>query len=133
VKELNTTQYHKSPTISKPIFIVGLPRTGTTFLQRLLSLDPANTSPKTWELMDPVPRLKEDLEKDAKKRIKFCQTNIDMLLSLIPHFEDVHEMGSEIAEECTVLMVSQFNARKIPVEETSFSHRHCFHVCQKGR
>ena len=95
--------------IRKPIFIVGLPRTGTTFLHRLLSLDPENTAPVTWELMDPVPRVKDDLDKDAKKRIQYCKANIDMLLSLIPHFAEVHEMDSETAEECTVLMVSYRN------------------------
>ena len=86
------------------IFIVGLPRTGTTFLHCLLSLDPANTASVTWELMDPVPRYKNDLEKDVNKHTKYCEANIDMLLSLIPHFADVHEMDAEGAEECTILM-----------------------------
>ena len=54
--------------------------------------------------MDPVPRYKNDLEKDVNKHTKYCEANIDMLLSLIPHFADVHEMDAEGAEECTVLI-----------------------------
>lgn len=104
LKQEDTKAYCDANPVRRPIFIVGLPRTGTTFLQRLLSLDPVNTSPLTWELMDPVPRNKENLEKDKDKRVKYCQKNIDMLLSLIPHFAEIHELGSEIPEECTVLM-----------------------------
>ena len=39
--------------ISRPIFIVGLPRTGTTFLQELLSQDTTLRTLKMWELMEP--------------------------------------------------------------------------------
>jgi hypothetical protein len=61
-----------SPCLTKPIrdpiFVVGLPRTGTTYLHRLLSLDPHARAPKTYELFDPVPRYPDDPVKDKKKR-----------------------------------------------------------------
>lgn len=104
LKEADTKDFCKSNPIEKPIFICGLPRTGTTFLQRLLSLDPSNTSPQTWELVHPVPRIKSDLQKDKKKRIKYCQKSLNDFLEVTPHFNEVHEMGAEIAEECTVMM-----------------------------
>jgi hypothetical protein len=47
--------YSSSP-LHDPIFVVGLPRAGTTFLSRLLSIDPANRAPTLWEYMDPVPQ-----------------------------------------------------------------------------
>src|SRR6185436_19453041 len=37
--------------IARPLFIVGLPRTGTTILHELLAQDPANRVPMTWEAM----------------------------------------------------------------------------------
>ena len=37
------------------LFITGLPRTGSTFLQTLLSLDPNGRTPRTWEMWYPVP------------------------------------------------------------------------------
>ena len=36
--------------LKPPVFVLGLPRTGTTFLHRLLSLDPNVRFPKTWEV-----------------------------------------------------------------------------------
>ncbi len=41
--------------ITRPIFIVGQPRTGTTILYDLLAQDPANRVPLTWEVDHPCP------------------------------------------------------------------------------
>lgn len=41
--------------IEKPVFVFGVPRTGTTLLSNLLATDPARRSPLTWEIDDPVP------------------------------------------------------------------------------
>ena len=38
-----------------PIFIIGWPRTGSTFLHQLLACDPANRTIPYWESFDPVP------------------------------------------------------------------------------
>ena len=40
--------------IVAPVFIVGLPRTGTTFLYQLLDQDRAWRAPRTWELRCPA-------------------------------------------------------------------------------
>lgn len=58
---LKTTDYlDKHPEllqrpIEKPVFVFGIPRTGTTLLSNLLAADPARRSPLTWEIDDPVP------------------------------------------------------------------------------
>ena len=41
--------------IKRPIFVFGIPRTGTTLLSNLLATDPAHRSPLTWEIDNPVP------------------------------------------------------------------------------
>jgi hypothetical protein len=41
--------------IERPLFVLGIPRTGTTLLSNLLAADPARRSPLTWEIDDPVP------------------------------------------------------------------------------
>ncbi len=41
--------------IKTPLFVFGLPRTGTTLLNNLLAADPHRRSPLKWELDDPVP------------------------------------------------------------------------------
>jgi hypothetical protein len=46
--------------ITRPVFVFGLPRTGTTLLNNLLAADPNRRSPLKWELDDPVPPPKAD-------------------------------------------------------------------------
>src|SRR5262249_60478757 len=41
--------------IRRPLVITGLPRTGSTFLHGLLAQDPANRTPRHWELRSPSP------------------------------------------------------------------------------
>ena len=41
--------------VTAPIFIAGLPRSGTTFLHGLLAEDPANRAPRIWEAIYPYP------------------------------------------------------------------------------
>lgn len=41
--------------IERPVFVMGVPRTGTTLMSNLLAADPGRRSPLTWEIDDPVP------------------------------------------------------------------------------
>ncbi len=41
--------------VERPVFVFGIPRTGTTLLSNLLATDPARRSPLAWEIDDPVP------------------------------------------------------------------------------
>lgn len=74
-----------------PIFVLGLPRTGTTFLHHLLSLDDQVRCPTTYELFDVAPRIRGDPVADKKARIKYVQNGIDQLKSIVPHIEAIHE------------------------------------------
>jgi hypothetical protein len=42
--------------IERPIFITGLPRSGTTFLHRLMMIDSMNRCPLVWETIFPYPQ-----------------------------------------------------------------------------
>src|SRR6185295_14926741 len=44
-----------SQEIREPLFVVGLPRSGTTFLHMLLAADPDHRAPVTWEVRSPSP------------------------------------------------------------------------------
>lgn len=41
--------------VERPVFVMGIPRTGTTLMSNLLAADPARRSPLTWEIDEPVP------------------------------------------------------------------------------
>ena len=78
----------KSP-VAAPVFVLGLPRCGTTLLHRLLSLDPNVQFPKTYELLDPMPRYAapEDRAKDAKKRSEYWESKLDLIKKVVPQIE----------------------------------------------
>ena len=45
---------------ASPIFVIGLPRSGTTYLFNLLSLDSNYRSPLAWEMFFPFPLIKQE-------------------------------------------------------------------------
>jgi len=90
--------------IREPLFIVGLPRSGTTLLHILLAADPANRAPLTWEVMSPSP----PTAKDRQQRIQQATRNLAALRWLAPTFESVHTTGAELPQECVSLMSPTF-------------------------
>ena len=58
------------------LFITGLPRTGSTFLQALLALDPNARSPRTWEMWYPIPPA-EGVDCSKHPNVKLMQKDID--------------------------------------------------------
>ena len=54
--------------VRSPLVVTGLPRTGTTLLQRLLSLDPEARPLLTWESMWPAPLSRRRDREDSRIR-----------------------------------------------------------------
>jgi hypothetical protein len=112
VRRLKLIEYFKknpdvaSVPIRSPVFVMGLPRTGTTFLHRLLSLDPAVRAPITWELLAPVPSPNgssspQEQEEDRVKRAKYIKKLLATRKSMGDYaLERIHEVGWDLPEEC---------------------------------
>ena len=109
VRRLQHVEYIKrNPTIKNvpvraPVFVTGMPRSGTTFLHRLLSLDPAVRAPFLWELMSPVPRTKSkdlnDLNDDRNHRMKWARKVINRRRNLGDEaLVHLHEVDSDLPE-----------------------------------
>jgi len=90
--------------IREPLFIVGLPRSGTTILQMLLAADPEHRSPLMWEVMTPSP----PTTVDEKRRIQRAAQNANLFNWLAPNFRYVHAVGAELPQECVRLMTPTF-------------------------
>ena len=90
--------------IREPLFIVGLPRSGTTLLHILLAADPAHRAPLTWEVLSPSPPTSQD----RQKRIRQAARDLAALRWLAPTFETVHTTGAELPQECVSLMSPTF-------------------------
>jgi hypothetical protein len=93
--------------IRRPLFILGLPRTGTTLLYGLLAEDPANRAPLSWELDDPCPPA-ESASYDSDPRIARTQARFDQVDRLAPGFQAIHPVGALMPQECIVPMASEF-------------------------
>ena len=88
------------------LVIVGLQRTGTTKLQRLLAADPDNRAILSWEALNPSP-IKGD-DKTGKERIKFAKTSVKALQYMSPGFFAIHPIEFEAPEEDVLLLDVSF-------------------------
>ena len=94
-------------TVAPPLVIVGLPRTGTTKLHRLLSRDPRFYWMAFWESQFPVPFPNERLEK-PEARIKEAHGIVDYMTQAMPKLMAIHPMAAEEADEEVMLMEHSF-------------------------
>jgi hypothetical protein len=90
--------------IREPLFIVGLPRSGTSVLHRLLAADPEHRSPLMWEVRSPSPPTLVD----EKRRIQRATQSCKFFNWLVPTFRYVHAVGAEVPQECVSLMTPTF-------------------------
>jgi hypothetical protein len=84
--------------VAAPLFIVGLPRTGTTLLHMLLAQDPENRVPRTWEVMHPAPA-----EGDARRRARKTARELAWMERLAPGFRVMHPLAPELPQECIAI------------------------------
>jgi len=89
--------------IEKPWFVMGLPRTGTTLLHRLLAQDPQHRAPLMWEGMAAFPRGPHDT---ARRRINKVKVVTRFSHYLAPELRAKHELGAELPEECKFLLAN---------------------------
>ncbi|MFK8018610.1 MAG: sulfotransferase [Pseudomonadales bacterium] len=93
--------------IAAPMFIVGLPRSGTSILFEVLAQDPEVGVPLMWEAMFPFPP-PEAASYETDPRIEKAHSMFTQWQRLVPEFASVHEMGGQIPAECGLLMSSSF-------------------------
>ena len=93
--------------IRQPLFVLGLPRTGTTLLYGLLAQDPAHRSPLSWEVDDPCPPAREENYARDPRR-ESSEERFDQLRMLAPGFQAIHPVGALLPQECIVITAVEF-------------------------
>lgn len=93
--------------IDDPLVIVGLPRTGTTLLQRMLASDPRFHSAAWWETRYPAPLPEEDVC-DASRRIGLARDEVAQMIHFIPDILSIHPLDAVQADEEFMLMEHSF-------------------------
>lgn len=103
--------FKKHPEIlEQPLYpamvIIGLQRTGTTKLHRMLASDPENRTLLSWEALNPAP-MKGEI-KSGEKRIKIAKLNENALKIMSPGFFAIHPVEHLAPEEDVLLLDVSF-------------------------
>ncbi len=88
------------------MLILGLQRTGTTKLHRLLASDPDTRSLSSWEALNPAP-IKED-DKTGVERIRLARASEKALKIMSPGFFAIHPVEHLAPEEDVLLLDVSF-------------------------
>jgi hypothetical protein len=94
---------HADVPIDRPIFVTGLPRTGTTALHRLLAADPGHQGLEVWLAEVPQPRPPRETWPDNPV-FQRIQAGYEQHHAEHPEFMGVHHSSAEQVEECWQLL-----------------------------
>ncbi|HEU4363473.1 MAG TPA: sulfotransferase, partial [Mycobacterium sp.] len=94
---------HADIAIEQPVFVTGLPRTGTTALHRLLGADPAHQGLEMWLTEYPQPRPPRDTW-DANPIFQQLQAHYIRHHQENPDYTGLHFMTADGLEECWQLL-----------------------------
>jgi len=97
--------------ITKPVIILGLPRSGTSFVFNLLAQDPSHRFLSNWETtVSQIPPekhcnyLQDPRRKKGKLLVKFQDY-------LAPSLKNIHEFHLDGPEECTPILMQGFSTQ----------------------
>lgn len=93
--------------IRQPIFITGLPRSGTTFLHALMAQDRGCRAPQVWEVMHPSPPPDSGSYR-TDPRIALTRRELSWLDVLMPGFEKCHCIEACLPQECIAITDHSF-------------------------
>ncbi|HEY4796934.1 MAG TPA: sulfotransferase [Mycobacterium sp.] len=93
--------------VGGPVFVIGLPRTGTTALSQLVAADPQFRSLRMWESQAPTPP-PETATQDSDPRIAQAEEGLRMLDEMFPLMKTMHNSEATAATECQDLMGMSF-------------------------
>ncbi len=93
--------------IRRPLFVLGMPRTGTTLLHGLLAQDPAVRAPLSWEVSEPCPA-PETASFESDPRIAAARARERDIEKIAPGFLAIHPMGAQLPQECVSLTAPEF-------------------------
>lgn len=121
INRLQFVDHHKNhpeienEVIERPIFILGLPRTGTTLLHYLISLDDNHRYSPNWESFHPCPPVQAQTF-NTDFRINKTKLELAFFWQLIPNIRSVHNFDNKTPQECIVFMSHTMTSFAIPTQ-----------------
>ena len=93
--------------IEAPWVVVGMMRSGTTLIQRMLASDPRHTSTLGWEALEPAPRLTSDPTR-PDPRIAAGEAREKQARAFTPQIFAIHPSHAHEAEEEIMFLADAF-------------------------
>ncbi len=93
--------------VKRPLFILGLPQSGTTLLHSLMAQDPSNRVPMTWETKYPFPPPRTETYQ-SDPRISKVAKELRHVDRLMPEFKKIYPMGAQRPQECVSITSINF-------------------------
>ena len=95
--------------VADPIIILGMPRTGTTKLQRMMSSDPDVQRLDYWRLLNPAP-FPGEINAEEDPRIEAARQAVIMTNQLMPDWKASHPTEADDVDEEVYLQVFSFKS-----------------------
>ena len=95
--------------ITDPVVIVGVPRTGTTALHRLMAVDPRFQGLQTWLIDNPMPRPRIETWGDFPEFRKTV-AGLEAHYAAAPDSRAAHHRAAEEVHECCMILWHSFNS-----------------------
>jgi len=92
-----------------PLIVTGFARSGTTFLHRMLALDPAHRGIPHWMLVRPFARKNEN-DADIERRMAETERALRIWQPMLPGLDSIHYTRADSAEECILALGLTFNS-----------------------
>jgi hypothetical protein len=93
--------------IERPVFVMGLPRSGTTFLHRLILQDAQIAAPLVWQTIYPYPT-GADRRRDF--RVQRVAKQLRSFERLAPEFRALHPLDANSPQECSEITAHVFRS-----------------------
>ncbi len=95
--------------VEQPVFLMGLPRSGTTYLQYLFDCDERFRQIRTWEALTPWPPPGGDPAGAEDRRASWAERRRQVSAD-VPGFEALHLYDEDGSEECHAFLEQSFGA-----------------------
>lgn len=94
--------------VDDPIVVLGLPRSGTTKLQRVLSADPALRPTPVWAMFNPAP-FPGEARGESHLRKQWAAEAMGMVTNTGETYRVMHEFAVEAADETSFIPLANFD------------------------
>src|ERR1700728_276559 len=96
--------------IQAPVFITGMPRSGTTFLHRLILQDPGTIAPRLFQLVYPYALQGSRINTALRK--SWVSLQVAVFRMIAPELNALHPVAVDAPEECTDITAHVFQSSR---------------------